>query len=77
MTQVSASHSPYLSLSDFLEFIPASRSTVGYWIKRGDFPPALPLPSRRRLWYKSEIEAWLKNHGLPSLPPHLSDKEKA
>ena len=61
----------YVSLSDFLNFIPASRSTIGYWIKRGDFPPALPLPARRRLWYKKEIDSWLINHCLDPLPCHI------
>jgi len=69
------SPSIYVSLTDIIDFLPASRSTVTNWIRRGDFPEALPLPSRRRLWYRDEINAWLKNHALPSLPAHTSDME--
>lgn len=62
------SNTQYVSLSDVIHFIPAARSTIGKWIRDGRFPAPLPLPSRRRLWYRSEISAWLRNNGLEPLP---------
>ena len=66
--QIPNSPSEFVTLSDFLDHIPACRSTVNEWIRAGEFPEPLPLPSRRRLWYRTEISAWLKNNGLKPLP---------
>jgi prophage regulatory protein len=38
-----------------------SRSTIYAAVKRGDFPPPIPLGARAIGWVHGEIEAWLQS----------------
>ncbi len=59
----------YVSAREIVQAIPFSSGTFDKWVKTGAFPQPLPLPSsRRRIWFRSEVEAWLKNHSLAPLP---------
>ena len=70
------SREEYVSISDFLPHIPVSRATIGKRIVLGKFPAPLPLPSRRRLWYRTEVSAWLRNNGLAPLPSVESGEQE-
>lgn len=68
----------YVGTADILKCLPLSHSGLDNLIKRGAFPPPIGQQfSKRRFWFRTEIESWLRNNGLAALPPHETGSESA
>jgi len=50
----------YLRISKVIERTGLSRSTIYYWIKRGEFPAPVHLGQRTVAWLESEVNLWME-----------------
>ena len=49
------------------------KTTLYLLIKRGEFPPSLPLTERTKAWRSDEIEAWIHARIEKSKAVQISD----
>ena len=51
---------PFLTIKEASEYLGISVSTINRLVKRKEFPPKRKISSRRIVFMKCEIDAWIK-----------------
>ncbi len=50
-----------LRLPDVCKMTGAAKSTIYYWMKRGDFPSPVKLGQRAVAWRTSDVHKWINS----------------
>lgn len=49
----------FIRISEVLQRVPVSRSTIWRWVKVGKFPAPVKLSERITAWRLDDVDAWL------------------
>ena len=60
--------SDLIAFRELKKSVPCAQSTLYLWARTGHFPKPLQVGQRILRWKRSEVDAWLTEHGLEPLP---------